>query len=339
LDSVTHLALGACTGELLLGKKLGKKAMLWGALAQSLPDADTLFSPFFTSDEGYLVHRGITHSILFVLVAGLLLGGIAYLPAKKKTGFWLLAFFFGFQLLLHDILDSCNSYGTGLLEPFSHHRFSVHLLYVADPLFTIGLLVAAIWLAIKGAAHPRRSGAAWRGIYLSAFYLCFAICCKVFTQSALKRQFTDQQLRATASFTTPAPLNCMLWYFVAGNSSGFYTAYRSVWDGAHTPVRFEYHPRDSASLKNIADKPLLQNLLTFADGYYTVSQKNGGYYFNILRFEQIQGWAVPNAPFAFSYPLASGADQGLLLQKGRLQGWNGLTINRYLSRIAGTTKN
>jgi len=40
MDSLTHLALGACVGEAFFDKKIGKKALLWGALANSLPDID-----------------------------------------------------------------------------------------------------------------------------------------------------------------------------------------------------------------------------------------------------------------------------------------------------------
>jgi inner membrane protein len=40
MDSITHIALGAITGEALAGKSLGKRAMILGAVAQSLPDID-----------------------------------------------------------------------------------------------------------------------------------------------------------------------------------------------------------------------------------------------------------------------------------------------------------
>ena len=42
MDSITHIALGACMGEAFLDRKLGKKAMLWGALAQSIPDITSI---------------------------------------------------------------------------------------------------------------------------------------------------------------------------------------------------------------------------------------------------------------------------------------------------------
>ena len=38
MDSVTQATLGAAVGELVLGKKVGKKAPLWGAAAGTLPE-------------------------------------------------------------------------------------------------------------------------------------------------------------------------------------------------------------------------------------------------------------------------------------------------------------
>jgi inner membrane protein len=44
MDSITHIALGACMGEAFAGKKLGHKALIWGAVAQSFPDIDFITS-------------------------------------------------------------------------------------------------------------------------------------------------------------------------------------------------------------------------------------------------------------------------------------------------------
>ena len=50
MDSLTHLVLGASIGEVTLGKKIGNKAAIIGALANTLPDFDVFFN-FFTNDE------------------------------------------------------------------------------------------------------------------------------------------------------------------------------------------------------------------------------------------------------------------------------------------------
>ena len=73
MDSITQAALGALCGELVLGKKLGNKGILWGLLVGTLPDLDIIAYPFLSSSEQLGWHRGISHSILmmFVVAAGL----------------------------------------------------------------------------------------------------------------------------------------------------------------------------------------------------------------------------------------------------------------------------
>lgn len=44
MDSITHIALGACIGEAALSKQIGKKALILGVIAQSLPDIDVTAS-------------------------------------------------------------------------------------------------------------------------------------------------------------------------------------------------------------------------------------------------------------------------------------------------------
>ena len=40
MDSVTQLVLGAAVGEAALGRRVGNRAILWGAIAGTLPDLD-----------------------------------------------------------------------------------------------------------------------------------------------------------------------------------------------------------------------------------------------------------------------------------------------------------
>jgi len=68
MDSLTQIVLGAAVGELVLGRKVGNKAMLWGAIAGTIPDLDVLSKLFFDDLRANEVHRGVTHSILFSLV-------------------------------------------------------------------------------------------------------------------------------------------------------------------------------------------------------------------------------------------------------------------------------
>ncbi|HEY6901521.1 MAG TPA: metal-dependent hydrolase, partial [Puia sp.] len=65
MDSITHIVLGATVGEALAGRKLGKRAMLLGAIANSFPDIDFIGSFWMGTARDVWTHRGITHSILF----------------------------------------------------------------------------------------------------------------------------------------------------------------------------------------------------------------------------------------------------------------------------------
>ena len=42
MDSLTQIVLGAAVGEVALGKKVGNKAMLYGAIAGTIPDLDEI---------------------------------------------------------------------------------------------------------------------------------------------------------------------------------------------------------------------------------------------------------------------------------------------------------
>src|SRR5688572_21514063 len=107
MDTITHLALGACIGETLLGKKAGKRALLWGAMAQSVPDIDFIAGFFLDPASNLLFHRGFTHSFLFVFLITPVLSYPAYRVHKRREGIryreWLLFFFI--QVLVHDLLD------------------------------------------------------------------------------------------------------------------------------------------------------------------------------------------------------------------------------------------
>lgn len=336
MDSITHIALGACVGELLLGKQLGKKALIWGVIAQNLPDIDSFGVLFFPADQALLAHRGITHSLLFALVVGVFLAFLAKkIHYKIYLPFALLVFFFCFQLALHDLLDCCNSYGTGLLEPFSHHRFSINMLFVADPFFTISLVVAAVLLIFKNSANKNRAKWAYTGIAVSAVYLCFAGFSKMYTDARVQASFNDQKIHPTKYFTTPAPFNCMLWYVAADAYGCYYTGYSSIWDNKRQPVTYRLQPKHYDLLKDAPDQQVVQNLITFADNFYTASKKGDTTYFNILRFQQIHGWQHPDAAFVLSYPLLTGNNQQAELQKGRMAGWNKKSVRIYIDRIFG----
>ena len=84
MDSLTQIVLGAAVGEAVAGKKIGNRALLWGAIAGTIPDLDVIPGFFLTPLDNLIFHRGATHSILFCLIGAFLFAYLAQLFYKKK---------------------------------------------------------------------------------------------------------------------------------------------------------------------------------------------------------------------------------------------------------------
>lgn len=71
MDSLTQIVLGAAVGEAVLGKKIGNRAMVWGAIGGTIPDLDVMANLFMGELDAMSAHRGITHSMFFAVLAPL----------------------------------------------------------------------------------------------------------------------------------------------------------------------------------------------------------------------------------------------------------------------------
>ena len=84
MDSLTQITLGAAVGEVVLGKKVGNRAMLWGAIGGTVPDLD-VFANMATDEISALAfHRAITHSFAFAALAPIVLGGLVHHIYKQQ---------------------------------------------------------------------------------------------------------------------------------------------------------------------------------------------------------------------------------------------------------------
>jgi inner membrane protein len=89
MDSLTQIVLGAAVGELVLGKKIGNRAMVWGAVGGTIPDLDVLGKFFLTNIDNLAFHRGFSHSILFSLLGAWMFGKLVYLIYKSPHHKWI----------------------------------------------------------------------------------------------------------------------------------------------------------------------------------------------------------------------------------------------------------
>jgi inner membrane protein len=335
LDSITHIALGACIGEAILGRQLGKRAMLLGAIAQSVPDVDFLAAFWLNTAENLLAHRGFTHSVLFAVLITPLLSLLAerwHKPHNISTSRWMV--FFAAGIFLHIFIDAFNVYGVGWLEPFSHHRFAFNTLFVAEPLFSIWSGIAFIALLVLTQKSNKRNRWAALGIIAPLLYLLVSIFNKLSIDTSVRTIAKKQHIHYTTAFTTPTPLNNFLWYIVLQNDSGYNIGYRSVFDKRDS-IDFTFFPTNKSLLQPVADHEDLQRLVRFSQGYYTVEKWQDTLVFNDLRFGQITGWQDPQATFVFHYYLSHPNDNKLVVQRGRFARWNKAAMLALLKRIKG----
>lgn len=335
MDSITHIALGACMGEAFAGRTLGKKAMLWGALAQSIPDIDFVASFWMDTSSNLLAHRGFTHSFLFCLLVTPILALLAdrwHRPHNIRVGRW--ALFFGAVIFIHIFLDAFNNYGVGWLEPFRHKRISFNAIYVADPFFSFWPGIALLALLYFNRYTPSRKRWWQMGLGLSALYLIYCLINKYTIDREVKQILQKQQISYTRYFTTPAPLQNWLWYVVAGNDSGYHVGFRSLFD-KEEKISFEYFPRNDFMLAPVSDHEDLQKLIRFSQQFYTVEKWNDTLVFNDLRFGQIIGWQNPKEKFVFHYYLQHPEDNKLVVQRGRFAKWDWEAAKNLARRIGG----
>lgn len=283
------------------------------------------------------MHRGITHSLLFGVASAILLPVIVQRIFRlRDLSFIKLFFFFCLQLCLHDLLDTCNAYGTGLLEPFYHKHFSFHLLYVGDPFFSISIVIAFIVLILLRKDNQVRRRWLYMGLIPASLYLFYAIFNKLLVTKQVEQSLSRRHIPYKNFIITPTPFNTFLWYIVAATDSGYVVGYRSVFDKDTTVTPFTYYPKNEQWLKAINKTVNVQHLIGFADGFYTVQSLGDTLVFNVLRFGQIYGWQDDSkVRLAFQYFLNPSYDNTFVMQRGRFKGWNRKTIIKMYQRIKG----
>ena len=336
MDTVTHIVLGACIGEAIAGKQLGKKALLLGAIAQNIPDLDIVASFWLPATSDLLAHRGFTHSFLFTVLVTPVLAmlSVKWLNGKGRLNVkqWML--FWGLQIFIHQFIDAFNAYGTGWFVPFSNYRVAFNTMFVADPLFSIWPAVATIALIILSVTNNKRKIWAGVGLSISTLYLLLGIAFKTYIDRATKQDMQAKNISFNKYLSTPTPLNNLLWYIVAKNDRGYYAGYRSVFD-KRTITDFHYISRNDSLLQYVGNKNDLQNLLRFSRGYYSAEKWHDTVVFNDLRFGEINGWDEAQPRFVFYYYLQYPEANNLVVQRGRFAKWDERTLRSFLRRICG----
>ena len=241
MDSLTQIVLGAACGEIALGKKIGNKALLFGAIGGTIPDLDVFIGKFLYNNEiqAMAFHRGFMHSLLFATLSAFLFGwftykiyntGIRRETTTQKDWIWL----FFLSIFTHPLLDCFTPYGTQLFAPFSDYRVAFNNISVVDPLYTLPFLICMIVVLFLKRTNVKRLKWTKIGIYISSCYLLFTIGNKFYIDTIFKKSFKKAGISVQRFSAQPSILNNILWYAVAESEDKYHLTFYSLLDKSNT---------------------------------------------------------------------------------------------------------
>lgn len=288
MDSLTQLTFGAACGEAILGKRMGRKALVWGAILGTLPDLD-VFIPLGSPVDDFVHHRGCSHS-LFLLTA--LSPVFAWLitkvhgNTKPLLNKWMLLTF----VVLNGsvLLDLFTIYGTQIFWPFDTTPHALPALFIIDPLFTFPILIG-----VSAALFLKNHRLNFVGLNLSLAYLIWALGISVFIKGKIEDKLNEQGVPYSQFISSPAPFTTLLWRTVGIHNDQYFETYYSLFDG-DAPLSVNFYSRNLSLMKGMNEHPPVAKLEKFSHGYFTMSEINGSVVMTDLRMG-----SEPNYVFKF----------------------------------------
>ncbi|MCK0157154.1 metal-dependent hydrolase [Cellulophaga sp. F20128] len=296
MDSLTQIVLGAAVGEAVLGKKIGNKAMLYGAIAGTIPDLDTFASYFTDTVTALKIHRGFTHSLFFSIVFAPIFGWlVSTYESHKSIKNWTWLFFWAF--FTHPLLDAHTTWGTQLFWPLDL-RLAFKTIFVIDPLYTVPFLVFLILAMRQNRSSKKRRFYNSMGLIMSSSYLALTFISKGIAYKQFEVALKEQQIDFVELETKPSPLNTILWTANVAVKDHFLIGYYSFFDTQ--PIQFQSYPKNHELLGDLINNKKMKKMIGITKGWYTITKKDGKLYFNDLRFGVLS--IQPNAQnFVFQF--------------------------------------
>jgi inner membrane protein len=294
--------LGGAVGEAVLGKKVGNKAILWGAIGGTIPDLDTIPGQFMDTVDRLAIHRGFSHSIVFAILIAPLLGYlINRLYKGKQADFkgWTALFFW--TIFTHPLLDIFTTWGTQLFWPLEW-RIALHSIFVIDPLYTLPFLLCLIVLMF----YKRKSK--WRrkinlfGIYLSSLYLVWSLIAKIWVGDKVEQILRKDGIDWQSYQSRPGIFNTILWTFNIEQKDRFLITYYSFLDKDDELLIHEF-PKNHHLLNPYRNHKDIEKLIFLTKGYFIIEAVEDGLLMHDLRFGLTEGFTSEVGDFVFTYKI------------------------------------
>jgi inner membrane protein len=306
MDSLSQLALGAAVGVAVMGRRTAVwKAALWGGIAGTLPDLD-VFVDHGDAIRNMVLHRAETHALFWQTLFSLpLAAAVARLhgewPLWRR---WWLALWLA--LVTHPLLDAMTVYGTQLGLPFTNHPFAVGSVAIIDPLYTLPLLVGAIWaLASGGSRAGLRANAA--GLVLSSAYLAWGFAAQQQVERIARASLQAQGIRAEQVLVMPTTFNSLLWRVLVVDGAHYHEGFHSLLD-AQPQMHFDRFDRGDAFAAGVSGIDGVMRIAAFSKGFYKLQDDGGRIVISDLRMGQ-------EPAYIFSFAVAQRQSPPLPLDK------------------------
>ena len=314
MDSLTQIVLGAAVGEAVLGKKIGNRAMLWGAIAGTIPDLDVIARFLTDTITATEMHRGFSHSIVFSILMAPILGWLVHqLKKRPDVGCqgWAKLFFWG--LFTHPLLDAFTTWGTQLFWPFES-RLAFNTIFVIDPLYTVPFLICLIIAAFKKRGSLSRKRINNLGIYLSTGYLALTLLLKWTAHGKIVNALEEQNIAYTQVSSRPAPMNTILWNANVDAGDQYLIGDYSFFDSK--PIAFTSFPKKRKEAASLISKDEVQRLIAVSERWYILEKEKEQWIYNDLRFGLIS--IDPQEPkFVFRYKLTEEVNGSITAEEDR----------------------
>ena len=332
MDSLTQIVLGAAVGEAVLGKKVGNKAMLWGAVAGTIPDLDVLANFFVDTVTAVEFHRGFSHSIFFAMLFAPIFGWLVWLLYKKNQATykgWSWLFFWG--LFTHPMLDAFTTWGTQLFWPFKL-RLAFQNIFVIDPLYTLPFLLFLILAMRQSKTSQKRRKFNRLGLTISSCYLLITIFLKGIAYQKFTAALEDQGIAYNDIDTRPAPMNTILWMANVDTNDAYLIGEYSFFDSQD--ISFRSISKNHELLKGLQQEDKVQRLIKITEGWYAIKDKDGHLFFNDLRFGLLS-LDPKETQFSFSYELNRTSNEFEVVEVPKNRGDAQKLVSALWERILG----
>ncbi len=305
MDSLTQFVLGAGVGAAVLGPKVGpRKAAVIGGVLGTLPDLDVLF-PFDDPVDSFTLHRGATHSFFVHAAVTPLFGeALTRLFEKLRDQRWrsYLAVFLVF--VTHAAIDALTIYGTRVFWPVLPDPFGSGSIFIIDPLYTLPLLVIAVWALCLSAWTQRFRRALTAALVLSTAYLGWGLAAQQMVERRAASLLADAGIRPEHLRATPTPFNSLFWKVIALEGDRYINLYVPVF-GDNEEVTAYVHPRGLEHLSCAGNNEGLEKLAAFSGGYFRTDLEDGKVVISDLRMG-----LTPN--YVFRFAVAARTAQGIV---------------------------